>query len=139
MVYVLDCSGTMGLDGRLARARAALLATLAALPDGARVQVVTYTGRAAPLVPGGLVPLTDRTRAGIAAALAKLDPAGASRHVEGLRTALLLEPDAVLLLTDTGADELAGLAPLVRGARKPAAVSVARVTAAGVLSPAGLP
>ncbi len=123
VVYVLDCSGTMGLGGRLDRARDSLRATLATLPDGVKVQVVAYSARAVPVTADGLT--ADRDR--IAAALGKLDAAGASRHAEGLRVALLLNPDAVVILTDAGPDELAALRPLIAGARKGVTVSVARI------------
>jgi hypothetical protein len=138
VVYVLDCSGTMGLGGRLGRARDAILATLEAQPAGVRVTVVAYSGTAAAVLPGGPVPVTPETREQFAAALARLDPAGASRHAEGLRVALKFDPDAVLFLTDAGADELADLRPLIRGARRPVAVAVARVTADGIAPPTGL-
>lgn len=123
VVYVLDCSGTMGLGGRLDRACDSLRATLAALPGGVKVQVVAYSARAVPVTADGLT--ADRDR--IAAALGKLEAAGASRHAEGLRVALLLNPDAVVILTDAGADELAALRPLIAGAKKGVTVSVARV------------
>jgi hypothetical protein len=123
VVYVLDCSGTMGLGGRLDRARDSLRATLETLPDGVKVQVVAYSARAVPVTADGLT--ADRDH--IVAALAKLEAAGESRHAEGLRVALLLNPDAVVLLTDAGPDELAALRPLIAGARKGVTVSVARI------------
>lgn len=131
VVYVVDCSGTMGLAGRFERARAAVLASIAGLPDGVKVQVVGYAGRAAPLTADGLAAGADvRTR--LAAALAKIEPAGASRHADGLRVALLLHPDAVVILTDADADELRALRPLLAGARPGVGVTVARVADGGV-------
>lgn len=131
VVYVVDCSGTMGLAGRFERARAAVLASIAGLPDGVKVQVVGYAGRAAPLTADGLAAGADvRTR--LAATLAKIDPAGASRHADGLRVALLLNPDAVVILTDADADELRALRPLLAGIRPGVGVTVARVADGGV-------
>ena len=124
IVYVLDCSGTMGLNGKLDRARAAVLATLAGQPDGVHVRVVTYSGRATVL---------DRDQ--LVASLARLEPGGASRHAEGVRAALKFDPDYVVLFTDADDAELAVVRPLLRGTRKPVAVSVAGVSADGVASP----
>ncbi|MGL6097861.1 MAG: VWA domain-containing protein, partial [Fimbriiglobus sp.] len=125
VVYVLDCSGTMGLGGRLGRACDAIRATLETQPSGVRVMVVAYSGTAAAVLPGGPVAVTPEAREQFAAALARLDPAGASRHAEGLRVALKCDPDAVLVLTDAGTDELADLLrPLIRGAGRPVGVAV---------------
>jgi hypothetical protein len=135
VVYVVDCSGTMGLGGKLHRARAALLATLAAQPAGVRVLVVTYSGRAEPLTPGGPTESTSAVRERIADALAKLEPAGESRHAEGVRVAAKFGPDVVVLLTDADDAELAGVRAALAGARKPVAASAARVTADGVEPP----
>lgn len=135
IAYVLDCSGTMGLDGMLGRARSALLATLAAQPAGVRVVVVTYSGRAEPLLPGGPTELSDPLRERIARALALLEPAGDSRHAEGLRVALLFRPDHVLLLTDADDGELSEVRPVLAGARKPVSAAWARVTADTVEPP----
>ena len=127
IVYVLDCSGTMGLDGKLDRARAAILATLAGQSDEVRTQVVVYRGKAELL-----------TRSDLIAALTRLEPGGASRHADGVRAALKLDPDYVVLFTDATDAELASVRPLLRGVRTPVAVSVARVSAGRVASPVEL-
>lgn len=126
VVYVLDCSGTMGLGGRFERACAALRATLAALPAGVRVQVVAYSGRATAVTTDGLA-AAEAARDRIEAALRKLEPAGESRHLEGLRVALHFAPEAVIFLTDAEPGELAALAPLIRGARRAVTVSIVRI------------
>lgn len=130
VVYVLDCSGTMGLGGKFERARAALLATVAAQPAGVRVKVVTYSRRAVALTSEGVEQLTQ--------SLGEIEPAGESQHVEGVRVALKFEPDTVVLFTDADVAELQTLKPLLAGARKPVSLSVVRVSDVGIASPASL-
>lgn len=134
VVYVLDCSGTMGLDGRWSRARSALLATVARQPIGVRVQVVIYNGRAAPLLPLGSEMGVEQ----IAVGLAKLEPAGDSKHSEGMRVAMKLSPTVVVFVTDAAEPELAELRPLLAGLPKSTNVFVARVTANGVAAPVAI-
>ncbi|HEY8506133.1 MAG TPA: hypothetical protein VIL46_16220 [Gemmataceae bacterium] len=107
VVYVLDCSASMGLAGRLDRARECLLATLRLHSADVRFQVITYhRTAAATLLSGSLrpVPITPPVLAELEAALADLTAGGSSAHAAALRQALLLRPDAVFWLTD--ADDL---------------------------------
>jgi len=138
VVYVLDASGSMGEWGKFDAARRALAATLRAQPGVARFQVVVYAGGAVVPLPsaGGCLPATADNVARMTAALAALPPpAGRSDHAAGLRAALALRPDFVLVLTD--ADDLpAGVVrALLRQAARPAALSVAAVGPAGVAAP----
>ena len=133
VVYLLDCSGSMGEHGKFALARAALLATLRVQPEEVRFQVIVYDGSARPLFPGTTcVPVTP---ANIEAAVAKLlgcEARGRSNHIEALRVAARYRPDAILLLTDSAGlepDQLrAGLAQL----EKPAYICLSRVAASRI-------
>jgi hypothetical protein len=133
VVYLLDCSGSMGEHGKLALARAALLATLRAQPEEVRFQVIVYNGSARPLFAG--TTCVPATPANIETASAKLlgsEARGRSNHIEALRVAARYRPDAILLLTDSagiGRDQLqAGLAQL----EKPAYICLSRVAASGI-------
>lgn len=136
IVYVLDASGSMGAAGKFAAARRAVLATLKAQPEAVRVQVVVYAGTARAVLPGRrCVPATADAVARIDRALAEAEPAGRSDHAAGLRAALELRPDFVLLVTDADDLSAARLRGVVARAEKPAAVCVAAVSATGVGEP----
>ena len=65
VVYVLDCSGSMGAAGKFDAARAALVATLAQQPPTVRFQVIVYAGTAKPLLASdgkGLPATADNVR-----------------------------------------------------------------------------
>jgi hypothetical protein len=130
VVYVLDCSGSMGEFGQLGAAREALLATLRRQPESVRFQILVYNNTTRPLLPGGLIPATPENLAAATAALARTTAAGGSRHAEAVRAAVQLRPDVVLVLTD---DDLSPV-PQPPG-RRPVPVWVARVTPAGVEAP----
>lgn len=125
VVYVLDCSGSMGEFGKFAAARDSLVATLRGQPKEVRFQVVAYNTTARALVPGTTVPATAANVAAAEARLAGLSASGRSNHAEALRAALALRPKAIVVLTD------AEFAP---GATS-CPVFLARVTADGVGPP----
>jgi hypothetical protein len=107
VVYVIDCSASMGLNGGLTAARRELLASLGRLPESARFQVIAYNRTAYPLrLAGGsdLVPADDENRRETADLLARLRASGSTNHLEALRRALELGPDVIFLVTD--ADDL---------------------------------
>jgi hypothetical protein len=137
VVYILDCSGSMGEFGKLALARAALIATLYRQPEGVRFQIILYNSTVRQFLPGGLVPVTANLRA-VETRLALLEAAGRSNHSEALRLAVGLRPDVIVWLTD--ADDLspAQLKPLLNGASKQLRVYVANVAAGGVGNPVEL-
>jgi hypothetical protein len=107
IVYVLDRSGSMGRDRKLARAVALVKASLQQLGVEVRFQIVTYDSQATiARIDGSLEPVVANP-ANIAAANRQLDDLvgeGSSRHFEGLRAGLGLHPDVLILITD--ADEL---------------------------------
>lgn len=116
IVYVLDCSGTMGLDGKLDRARNAIRATRATQLRDVVVNIVIYQGRARLLPPEHW---QEQLR--------ELEPSGSSQHAEGVRAALKLKPGYIVLFTDARVEELAELRPVLRGANRPVSLSVVQV------------
>lgn len=141
IVYVLDMSGSMGEWGKFAKARAALVATLRAQPPSVRFQVVVYAGGAdfpLPAPVGGCVAATAEHIGQVEAALGTVAPAGRSDHAAGLRLAVSLRPDFVLILTDANDLSAARLRGVVAQAGRPVRVCVAKVGAEGVGEPAEL-
>jgi len=133
VVYVLDCSGSMGEFGKLTLARAALVSTLRRQPADVKLQVLAYNSAAYALLPGGCVAATVANIAAAESGLANLKATGRSNHVEAVRAAVALRPDVIVLLTD--ADELsaASFRSVLAGYGKP--LCLARVTAEGVTPP----
>jgi hypothetical protein len=101
VVFVLDRSASMGLDGRLDRARRELAASLRRLPRSARFQVVSYN-RTAELVPGsaGLVHAAPEAVEAAIGTVNSLSAEGSSEHGKALTRALSLQPDVIYFLTD---------------------------------------
>jgi hypothetical protein len=107
IVYVIDRSASMGLNGALTAAQRELRASLERLPPTARFQVIAYNRSAEPLHVGGradLLPATPDNKARAAALVAALRAEGGTEHLAALRRALALRPDVIYFLTD--ADDL---------------------------------
>jgi hypothetical protein len=103
IVYVLDRSSSMGLNGLLTTAKEELLRSLERLPPTVRFQVIIYNRTAQPLrIQGrtGLAPATADSKRDAAAYLKELFAEGSSEHVRALKQALLWEPDVIFFLTD---------------------------------------
>lgn len=103
VVFVLDRSASMGLDGRLDRARRELAASLRRLPPAARFQVIAYNKTAESVrIHGmdGLLPATPDTVEGAITVVNELPAEGGSEHLKALTKALALGPDVVYFLTD---------------------------------------
>lgn len=136
IVYVLDCSGSMGEYGKFALARAALKSTLFGQPEEVRFQVIVYNSIAQPLFPGTTgVPAI---RANIDAAIARIaqhETKGRSNHVEAIRRAAVFRPDVILILTDADDLALTSFRSALAEAGKPIAVCVAKITASAVGPP----
>ncbi|WP_157506560.1 VWA domain-containing protein [Gemmata obscuriglobus] len=132
VVYLIDCSGSMGAAGKSAAARSALLATLARQPATVRFQVIAYDSTPRALVSGGTVLATPENIQAASARLDRAEPRGSSKHLIALRAALDLRPDVVVWLTD--ADDLTGAAirPVLKASGRPVPVCVGLVTATGV-------
>jgi hypothetical protein len=141
IVYVLDASGSMGEWGKFDSARRALIATLKRQPETVRFQVVVYASSAAAPLPapvGGCVPATADNVDRMERALRTYEPAGRSNHVEGLKVAVRMQPDMVLILTDADDLSAARFRGVLAQAPKPVTVWVAKVTAVGVEAPVEL-
>ena len=136
VVYVLDCSGSMGAAGKFDAARAALVATLAQQPPTVRFQVIVYAGTAKPLLAtdGKGLPATEANVRAASAKLAALEARGNSDHYGAVRAALAFRPDVILMLTD--ADDLS--AAVVKSVVKVVPVRLVQVTAEGVQPPRAL-
>lgn len=134
VVYVLDCSGSMGEYGKLVAARAALWATLRQQSEAVKVRVLAYNSTARPLGFAGPVPATAANVGLIGAELARLTPQGRSNHADGLRRAATPRPDVIVWLTDADDLSAAAVRPLVGGG-SPVPVYLALVTPEGVRPP----
>lgn len=104
IVYVIDRSASMGLNGCLATAKRELLASLERLPSASRFQVIAYNRCAEPLrVNGqsGLVFATPENKRCVSCLLEELQAEGGTDHVTALRRALSLGPEVIYFLTDS--------------------------------------
>jgi hypothetical protein len=137
VVYVLDCSGSMGAAGKFEAARGALVATLQLQPATARFQVIAYAGTAQPLLAsdGTALPASTANVRTAAEKLALLEPRGRSNHLDAIRAALAFRPDVILVLTDADDLSAAALRSVIASAPRPVPVRVGQVTAGGVQPP----
>lgn len=134
VVYLLDCSGSMGEFGKLIRAESALLATLRCQLDSVRVQVICYNSKAWPLFPTGFAALAaNRENAG--ARLALLEARGRSNHAAAVRMAAELHPDVILWLSDAEDLALSRFSPILQAAGKSIPVYRAAILPDGVKPP----
>ena len=107
IVYVLDCSSSMGREGKWKEACSTLKASLKQLSPEVKFQIILYHSFASCMVINGqtdLVPATETNLQFVEAELNQIIPEGTSHHLEGLKKALLFKPSALFLLTD--ADDL---------------------------------
>lgn len=111
-VYVIDCSGSMSSRSILERARGELLASLAALPPTALIQVIYYNEepQAAP-TEGSATQLLRNS----AAQRMKLEQfsrsvvvGGGTNHLAALELAIRFDPHAIFWLTDGDEPSLSG-------------------------------
>lgn len=103
VVFVIDRSASMGLHGRLDRAREQLNQCLRRLPASAKFQVVPYHRLPEPLAIAGrrgLVPATPSNVEIAVDALERLIPEGGTDHGAAIRAALAMQPDVIYFLTD---------------------------------------
>jgi hypothetical protein len=108
VVYVIDRSISMGINGALAAAKHELSASLLRLPADARFQVILYNRSAEPLHLDGrndLLPVTDELRRQAIRLVEAVRAEGGTGHLAALKRALALRPDVIFFVTD--ADDLA--------------------------------
>jgi hypothetical protein len=105
VVFVIDRSSSMGIDGMLSRAVGEAVAAIGQLDSKTRFQVVAYNGGAT-AASGGLRNSSAEAVSGIERWLKTLTAEGRSDHLAGVREALTYQPTHIFLLTD--ADDLDG-------------------------------
>jgi hypothetical protein len=100
-VYVVDCSGSMLDDDRLARATSELRRSVLALTPPQKFEVIFFNQDSIPM-PGGPMPRTAdlQTKNLLVAWLRLIEPDGGTDPRLAMRQALGLRPDAVFLLSD---------------------------------------
>lgn len=103
IVYVIDRSSSMGVDGYLRQATDAIKASLAHIGLDVRFQIVAYNGGACQLG-SELWAANPANSAKATHWLDDLVAEGSSHHRSGILEALRMQPDAIFLLTD--ADDL---------------------------------
>jgi hypothetical protein len=107
VVYVIDRSLSMGLNGALAAAKRELLAGVESLPADGQFQVILYNGLAEPLAAGGrtgLLPADEENRRAVARTVEGLRAEGGTDHLAALRRAVGLGAEVIFFVTD--ADEM---------------------------------
>jgi hypothetical protein len=121
VVFLVDRSLSMGLNGGLDAAKDELRSCLERLPASTRVQVLFYN-RSVESVPtpeaDRLLANDEQTRQAVERLAARIRPEGGTDHAKALRAALALRCDAILLLTDGDdmtANQIRTLTELNRG------------------------
>jgi von Willebrand factor type A domain len=107
VVYVVDRSSSMGVNGALDAVKRELRASLDRLPPEARFQIVFYNRHAEVLSidrQTGLLPATAANKSQAVQRLDSLTAEGSTEHLEALQRALSLGADVIYFLTD--ADDL---------------------------------
>ena len=100
-IYVIDCSGSMIDDDRLARASMEVRRSVMALQAPQQFEVIFYNHESIPM-PGGPVPrAADREhKRQLNAWLELIEPDGGTDPRTSIKQALSLRPEAVFLLSD---------------------------------------
>jgi hypothetical protein len=99
-IYVVDCSGSMVLEDRLARAKEELRRSIRSLVEPQKFQVIFYNDRAFPM-PGGLTRSADlNSKLQLLEWLRLIGPDGGTNPKPALGMAIALRPDAIFLLSD---------------------------------------
>jgi hypothetical protein len=127
IVYLVDCSMSMGPSGALATARHEVAASLRRLSAHVLFQIIPYNTLAEPLPLNGRHDLVPATPASVEQAIELLQDvraAGATDHARALRRALLLRPDLLFLVTDAGDLKATDVPALIRLNRRGTALHV---------------
>ena len=99
-VYVVDCSGSMDEDGRLHRAKAELMRSVAKMAYPQRFQVIFYNDRPMPM-PGDAAVSADLFHKDQLDRWLSVIPAqGETDPRAAMQLAFALKPDAIFLLSD---------------------------------------
>jgi hypothetical protein len=117
VVYLLDCSVSMGPSGALAAGRREVADSLRRLPPDALFQVIAYNQLAEPFALRGRRTELAPAPAAVGEAvrlLGEVRATGRTDHAAALRCALRLRPDVLFLVTDAGDLDPGLRGPLVR-------------------------
>ncbi|MCI0376910.1 MAG: VWA domain-containing protein [Gemmataceae bacterium] len=106
IVYVLDCSGSMGKNGAIVAAARELVRSVEQLPAHAQFQVIVYNAKPRFLLArySGWLTASPQMTQEIEAAFNALPTEGKTEHGPALQKAIALQPDVLYFLTD--ADDL---------------------------------
>jgi hypothetical protein len=109
-VFVLDRSQSMGAGGLgvIDRARTELTHAIDQLDTNHSFQVVAYHDRTVTIDRRELLPATAQNKAMVPEFIGHLAAFGSTRHENGLTSALVFQPDVIVLLTDGGSPTLNG-------------------------------
>jgi hypothetical protein len=109
IVFIIDRSISMGINDGLAAAKRELLAHVERLPGTTRFQVFFYN-RDVELIPSTesdhLLANTEETRQHLVQLVKRISAKGSTEHLPALRRALMLQPEAILFMTDAQAFEM---------------------------------
>ncbi len=100
VVFVVDCSGSMGDAGRLERAKIELRRSINALQFPQRFTVIFYDDEPIPMPGTGLQSADTITKDQFVAWLRLIDADGGTDPRSALGLAMGLQPDAIYLLSD---------------------------------------
>jgi VWA domain-containing protein len=130
IVYLIDCSSSMGPSGALDAARRELLASLHRLPRDVRFQVIVYNSSARALVPQFQEwmcpdpPSLER----VESALNELAAEGRTNYAQALQRGLALQPDVLFLLTDADSLPLRLVREVIQRNRRRTVIHVIELT-----------
>jgi hypothetical protein len=101
VVFLIDRSTSMGIDGGLRAAKHQMNNLLKCLPDTTRFQIIVYNTQQTYLTGRSLQFATPTHVEAALKALETIGGAGGTNHYEAIRLGLDLQPDELFLLTDT--------------------------------------
>jgi hypothetical protein len=118
VVFVVDCSGSMGESGRLERAKIELRRAVNALQFPQRFTVIFYDDEPIPMPGGALKSAETITKDQFVAWLRLIDADGGTDPRAAMGMAIGLHPDAIYLLSDGAFPDGAVEAVSARNRRK---------------------
>jgi hypothetical protein len=107
VVYVIDRSASMGLNGGLALAKRELRISIERLPPSTRFQLIAYNRFTEPVRIGGQISLLSadwENKSRVLRTIEDLRAEGGTDHLAALKRALIYQPEDIFFFTD--ADDL---------------------------------
>ena len=107
-VFLIDRSKSMGDQGLgvLKRARVELSRAIDVLEDHHFFQIVVYHNSTGTIGKRALLPATDENKQRVPGFLQNLMAFGGTNHERGLYSAMVYEPDVIVIMTDGGSPDL---------------------------------